>query len=139
MAKVFPDTEIFPACDRMRDVFHAVVRSFPKGRSATWPILWKRDDVARKSASPLLVVLEAQMVELAPGGTASAMQEFREAIGLVYVLEGRLHLEVGGLKEVLEEGDCAYIESEMAVAWRGEGKHRCRLLAVLPGAARKEA
>jgi transcriptional regulator with XRE-family HTH domain len=88
------------------------------------------------SARPLL---EAQMVELAPGGTASAMQEFREAIGLVYVLEGRLHLEVGGLKEVLEEGDCAYIESEMAVAWRGEGKHRCRLLAVLPGAARKEA
>lgn len=83
--------------------------------------------------------LEVQMVELAPGGAASAMQEFREVSGLVYVLEGRLHLEVGGLKEVLEEGDCAYIESEMAVAWRGEGKHRCRLLAVLPGAACKEA
>jgi quercetin dioxygenase-like cupin family protein len=62
-----------------------------------------------------------------------------ETIGLVYVLEGKLQLEAGGMHEVLEAGDCAYIESEMALAWSSAGKHRCRVLAVLPGAARPEA
>jgi len=42
-------------------------------------------------------------------------------------------LDSGGMQEVLEAGDCAYIESEMALAWSAAGKHRCRVLAVLPG------
>ena len=58
---------------------------------------------------------------------------FHETSGLVYVLEGRLQLDAGGMQEVLEAGDCAYIESEMALAWSAAGKHRCRVLAVLPG------
>jgi hypothetical protein len=48
-------------------------------------------------------------------------------------------LKAGSLHEILETGDCVYIESEMALAWSAEGKLSCRVLAVLPGAARTEA
>jgi transcriptional regulator with XRE-family HTH domain len=81
----------------------------------------------------------AQMIEFAPGGPASAIEEFRESSGLVFVLEGRLLLDAGGMREVLEEGDCACLESEMVLAWSAAGKHRCRVLAVLPGTQRKDA
>ncbi len=54
---------------------------------------------------------------------------------MVYVLEGRLRLEAGAMHEVLETGDCACMESEMPLAWSAADKHRCRVLAVLPGAA----
>ena len=82
--------------------------------------------------------LVARMVEFPPGGATSAMDSFRETSGLVYVLEGRLQLDAGGMQEVLEAGDCACMESEMALAWSAVGKHRCRVLAVLPGAPRTE-
>jgi hypothetical protein len=38
------------------------------------------------------------------------------------------------MSEVLETGDCAYIESEMTMAFSAAGKHRCRVLAVTPPA-----
>jgi quercetin dioxygenase-like cupin family protein len=50
----------------------------------------------------------------------------------VYVLEGKLQLDAGGMREVLEAGDCVCMESEMALAWSAAGKHRCRILAVTP-------
>jgi len=34
------------------------------------------------------------------------------------------------MQEVLDTGDCACMESEMALAWSAAGKHRCRILAV---------
>jgi hypothetical protein len=37
------------------------------------------------------------------------------------------------MQEVLEAGDCAYIESEIVLAWSAADKRRCRILAVLPG------
>ena len=55
---------------------------------------------------------------------------------LVYVLEGKLQLDAGGMSEVLDAGDCAYVESEMALAWSAAGKHRCRILAVTPAGPR---
>ncbi len=76
--------------------------------------------------------LMAQMIEFAPGGATSAADCFREASGVIYVLEGRLQLEAGGMEEVLETGDCACLESEMTLAWSAVGKNRCRILAVLP-------
>jgi uncharacterized cupin superfamily protein len=57
---------------------------------------------------------------------------------VIYVLEGRLHLEAGGMQELLEAGDCACIETEMALAWSAAGKHRCRVLAVMPGEPRPQ-
>jgi transcriptional regulator with XRE-family HTH domain len=78
--------------------------------------------------------LTAQMIELPAGGAASASDCFHATNGLMYVLEGRLHLNSGGLEELLEAGDCAYVESDMVMAWSAAGKHRCRVLAVIPGA-----
>ena len=78
--------------------------------------------------------LVAQMIEFPAGGVPGAGDGFRETSGLVYVLEGRLLLDAGGMHEALEAGDCAYMESEMALAWSAGGKHRCRVLAVFPAA-----
>jgi transcriptional regulator with XRE-family HTH domain len=78
--------------------------------------------------------LVAQMIEFPAGGAASTSDCFHETKGLMYVLEGRLQLDSGGLHELLETGDCAYVESDMPVAWSAAGKHRCRVLAVIPGA-----
>ena len=78
--------------------------------------------------------LVAQMIEFPAGGVSSGRDPLPEMSGLVYVLEGKLQLDVGGMQEVLEAGDCAYMESEMAMAWSAAGKQRCRVLAVMPRA-----
>src|ERR1035438_3816865 len=49
-----------------------------------------------------------------------------------------LQVEAGGLHELLEAGDCVYMESEMALAWSAANKHRCRILAVMPAGPRAE-
>jgi transcriptional regulator with XRE-family HTH domain len=77
--------------------------------------------------------LAAQLIEFPAGGAAATSDCFHATTGLVYVLEGRLQLDSGGLHELLETGDCAYMESDMALAWSAAGKSRCRVLAVLPG------
>ena len=82
--------------------------------------------------------LVAQMIEFSPGAASSAADCFRETSGVIYVLEGALQLDAGGMQEVLEAGDCACLESEMALAWSAADKNRCRVLAVLPGSARTE-
>jgi transcriptional regulator with XRE-family HTH domain len=74
--------------------------------------------------------LEAKMIEFPPGGAASISDCFQQTSGLVYVLDGRLQLDCGGLQEFLDPGDCAYIESDMALGWSAAGKNRCRVLAV---------
>jgi transcriptional regulator with XRE-family HTH domain len=79
--------------------------------------------------------LVTQMIELPGGGAAIASDCFQATSGLVYVLEGRLQLDSGGMHELLEAGDCAYVESDMALAWSAANKQRCRVLAVSAGAA----
>jgi transcriptional regulator with XRE-family HTH domain len=74
--------------------------------------------------------LLSQMIEFAPAGSPSAADCFRNSNGVVYVLEGSLQLDIGGMEEVLEVGDCACVESEMALTWSAAGKNRCRILAV---------
>jgi transcriptional regulator with XRE-family HTH domain len=78
--------------------------------------------------------LVAQMIELPPAGTSPTVDPCCETNAVVYVLEGKLQLDAGGMREVLEAGDCVCIESEMPLAWSAEGKHRCRVLAVTPAA-----
>jgi len=80
--------------------------------------------------------LVARMMEFPAGGATSAVDEFRETSGLVYVLEGRLQLDAGGMQEVLEAGDCACMESEMTLAWSAAGKAPCRILAVFAAGSR---
>jgi hypothetical protein len=72
--------------------------------------------------------LVAQMIEFSPGDRPAPRRCFARPAGVVYVLEGRLQLDAGGMQEVLEAGDCAFIESEMALAWSAADKHRCRIL-----------
>jgi transcriptional regulator with XRE-family HTH domain len=93
--------------------------------------------------TPLHLVAEgqgmvAQMVEFPAGGAATAAASHSETRGLVYVLEGKLAMDAGGLHEVLEAGDCAWIESQMALAMSAAGKQRCRVLSVTPAAGRAE-
>jgi transcriptional regulator with XRE-family HTH domain len=76
----------------------------------------------------------AQMMEFAPGVAASVLEDFCETSGLLYVLEGQLQMDAGGVREQLNAGDCACIESEMSMAWSAAGKNRCRVLAVFPTA-----
>jgi len=83
--------------------------------------------------------LVARMIEFPAGGASSAAESCRESTGLVYVLEGRLQLEAGGLHEVLEVGDCAYMESKMTLALSAAGKHHCRVLAVMPARSKSES
>jgi transcriptional regulator with XRE-family HTH domain len=76
--------------------------------------------------------LRAQMIELPAGGVSITIDGAQETNSLVYVLEGKLRLDVGGTQEVLEAGDCACLESDMPLAWSAADKRRCRVLAVLP-------
>ena len=102
---------------------------------------------AQKLTSPFIFFARALILstcsckprfEFAAGGATSTADAFRETSGLVYVLEGKLQLDVGGMHEVLEVGDCAYMESKMAAAWSAAGKHRCRILAVRPASPRTD-
>jgi quercetin dioxygenase-like cupin family protein len=74
----------------------------------------------------------AQMIEFPAGGNSSTTDPSRDTSAVVYVLEGRLQLDTGSMHEVFDAGDCAYVESEMTLAWSAVGKHRCRVLAVTP-------
>ncbi len=82
--------------------------------------------------------LVARMMEFPAGGTSCVTDACHGASGLVYVLEGKLQLDAGGFSELLETGDCAYMESEMALSWSAAGKHRCRILAVMPAGPHAE-
>jgi transcriptional regulator with XRE-family HTH domain len=76
--------------------------------------------------------LVARLVEFPPAGANIAVNAFQETGAVVYVLEGRLRLDAGGMRDTLETGDCACMESEMPMAWGAADKHRCRVLAVTP-------
>ena len=79
----------------------------------------------------------AQVVEFQAGAAMSESSAMHETTGLVYVLEGRMQIDAGGMHEVLETGDCAYMDSEMALSWSAVGKHRCRILSVTPQPSRR--
>jgi transcriptional regulator with XRE-family HTH domain len=76
--------------------------------------------------------LEASLVDLTPGLSASEPGPNAADALLVYILEGRLHLDIGGSRETLEPGDCAYLQSDLPRNWSAAGKHPCRMLTVTP-------
>ena len=77
--------------------------------------------------------LIARMVEL-PASVSGMMSEAgRPVCAVVYVLEGKLQLDAGGMHEALDAGDCVYLDSEMAIAWSAAGGERCRVLMITPG------
>ncbi len=80
--------------------------------------------------------LIARIMEYPAGAAAMLSEGGRSACSVVYVLEGEMHLDSGGMHEVLETGDCAYVDSDMAMAWSAGDSGRCRALVVTPGGAR---
>lgn len=75
--------------------------------------------------------LDAAMVHLPSGSRAPDISSSAERARLVYVLDGQLHLDVGGLRETLAAGDCAYLESDLPATWGAAGAEDCRLLTVV--------
>jgi transcriptional regulator with XRE-family HTH domain len=75
----------------------------------------------------------AEMVEV-PTASSDALVDVysRDICGLVYVIDGRLQLDAGGLHEVLETGDCVFIETRMPLVWSSAGKQPCRVIVVRP-------
>lgn len=82
------------------------------------------------------VGIVAELIEIAPGSISTMEATGRHQSRLIYVLSGRLALETGGLREVLETGDCACLESEMAIGWSPADKHECRIIVASPGSER---
>lgn len=80
--------------------------------------------------------LVARMVEYPPGATGVMSEVGQSVCSVVYVLEGELQLDAGGMHEMLQTGDCAYVDSDMAIAWSAGGTERCRALVVTPGSPR---
>jgi len=79
--------------------------------------------------------ISARMIEFPAGGSGCPGGECNEAVGLVYVLEGKLQLDAGGMREQLDAGDCVYMDTELPTALSSAGKSRCRILAISPNAA----
>ena len=77
--------------------------------------------------------LVARIFEYPAGATGILSEVGQASCSVVYVLEGKLRLEAGGMHEILETGDCAYVDSDMAMAWSAEDSSRCRALVVTPG------
>lgn len=77
--------------------------------------------------------LVAKMIDYPPGATSVMSEVGQSVCSVVYVLEGELQLDSGGMHEVLKAGDCAYVDSDMAIAWSAGGTERCRALVVTPG------
>ena len=78
--------------------------------------------------------LFARMVELPAGVTGMMSEAGRPLCAVVYVLEGKLQLDAGGMHESLDSGDCIFVDTEMAIGWSASGPDRCRGLMVTPAA-----
>jgi transcriptional regulator with XRE-family HTH domain len=76
--------------------------------------------------------LLAETIDLAPDGAAFMPAESGAMCGFAYVIEGKLRMDSGGMVEMLETGDCAYINSQAPMAWSAGGKEVCRILVVMP-------
>lgn len=75
--------------------------------------------------------LQAQVIEITPdGGDPFPEAAHTPVSGLVYVVEGILELNAGGLQEKLEAGDCVYVDTQLPLSWNAGGKEPCRLLCV---------
>lgn len=76
--------------------------------------------------------LSAEMVELTT--TPFAMADSNVKIcGFVHVLEGNVQLVTDGMKQTLEVGDCAYMETRKPTSLSAASGDRCRILLVKPG------
>ncbi len=76
--------------------------------------------------------LQAETIDFAADGTSFSPAGNGSVCGFVYVVEGKLRIDSGGMRETLETGDCAYIDSQMPMAWSAASKETCRVLTIMP-------
>ncbi|KAA6459794.1 helix-turn-helix domain-containing protein [Acidobacteria bacterium AB60] len=73
----------------------------------------------------------AEMIELTnapfPFSPANA-----EVCAFLHVLEGAVQIGSDGMSQILETGDCAYLETRMPTSLNAQGNQRCRILLVMP-------
>lgn len=81
------------------------------------------------------IPLRVEMVEVSGAAPFALDGAEGAACAFLYVVEGRLQLNAGSMMEVLETGDCGYVDSSMPLAWSTMGKPRSRILVVRPGSA----
>ncbi|MGB6974883.1 MAG: helix-turn-helix domain-containing protein [Terracidiphilus sp.] len=84
--------------------------------------------------APDEAMLVVEMLELAPGGAPFSPGGSSSTGCFVYVLDGKLEMDTGGVREFLDAGDCASLETEIITSWTAAGKQPCRALLVTPGA-----
>lgn len=76
--------------------------------------------------------LLARVVEFPPRVAGTLTKIGLPLSGVVYLLEGRLRFDAGGVQEMLETGDCVCLDSEMFITWSANGTSSCRALVVTP-------
>lgn len=76
--------------------------------------------------------LRAESIEIAPDSTSYTPVSSGALCGFVYVVAGKLRMDSSGMVEVLDAGDCAYIDSQAPMSWSAGSKECCRVLLVLP-------
>ena len=72
----------------------------------------------------------ASLLEFPPKVLVAGSEPGQGLSCLVYVVEGRLDLNIGGDKEVLDEGDCAWIDTDMVIAWGSATQKPCQVFCV---------
>jgi transcriptional regulator with XRE-family HTH domain len=75
--------------------------------------------------------LHAEMLELSKSSYVFAAVE-GDVCALLHVLEGSVQLVTDGMTQVLETGDCAYMETRVPTSLSAVGDKRCRILLVRP-------
>jgi transcriptional regulator with XRE-family HTH domain len=83
--------------------------------------------------------LRSEIIELTPSAPMGLSQLSGEACAVIVVMGGRLQLASGEATEFLDEGDCAYIHSTIALGLSAADQQPCRILVVRPGAAMSQA
>jgi len=72
----------------------------------------------------------ASWLEFAPKVLVAASEPGQGSSCLVYVIEGRLALNIGGDQDVLDAGDCACIDADVVVVWGSATQVPCQVLLV---------
>jgi len=74
--------------------------------------------------------MNLSLVEIPPGSLTAPRDLNPGEATVLHVVEGPLHLEIGGQRESLHSGDCLYLESHLPLSWAAAGKSPARALIV---------
>jgi len=72
----------------------------------------------------------ASLFEFPPKIRVSASEPGQGLSCVIYVVEGRLDLNIGGDKDLLDAGDCACIDTDNVVMWGSATHMPCQILLV---------